>query len=138
MQGMPIINIKDAKWDEPDSGRVNETLVGNGEGSTLVRVGIQISPSGYSTGTLLHPYMEIITVIEGVGEAWIGAEGNLTAIGPGTTIVAPANAPGYTTPATRPCGRTASTPRQRGSHFGTNTHPPQEYLRATFQRRNWF
>ena len=67
MQGMPIFNIKDAKWDEPDSGRVYETLVGNGEGSTPVRVGIQISPWGYSTGTLLHPYMEIITVIEGVG-----------------------------------------------------------------------
>jgi hypothetical protein len=38
MQGMPIINIKDAKWDEPGSGRVYKTLVGNGEGSTPVRV----------------------------------------------------------------------------------------------------
>jgi len=90
---MPIINIKDAKRDEYDSVRVYETLVGDDEGSTPVRVRMQMLPPGYSTGTHVHPYMEIITVIEGAGEAWIGAEDNFTVIGPGTTIVAPANAP---------------------------------------------
>jgi quercetin dioxygenase-like cupin family protein len=90
---MPIINIKDAKRDEYDSGRVYETLVGDDEGSTPVRVGIQTSPPGYSTGTHVHPYMEVITVIEGVGEAWIGEEDDFTPIGPGSTIVAPAHAP---------------------------------------------
>jgi quercetin dioxygenase-like cupin family protein len=96
---MWVINIKDAKWDQYDSGQMYETPVGNGEGSTPVPVGIQISPSSYSTGTHVHPYMEIITVIEGIGKARIGAEDNLTVIGPGTTIFAPANTPNsFTTP----------------------------------------
>lgn len=88
---MPIINLEDAKRDDYESGRVYQTLVGDDAGSTPIRVGVQTSPPGYSTGTHKHPYMEIITVIEGVGEAWIGSEDDITAIGPGSTIVAPAN-----------------------------------------------
>ena len=139
MQGMPIINIKDAKWDEPDSGRVYETLVGNGEGSTPVRVEIQISPPGYSTGTLLHPYMEIITVIEGVGEAWIGAENNLTVIGPGTTIVTTANTPnGFSNTGDTPMRSYGVHASPTRTHFGTNPHLRPEWRRATSQRLNWF
>jgi mannose-6-phosphate isomerase-like protein (cupin superfamily) len=88
---MPIIKLEDAHRDDFDSGRVYQTLVGDDAGSTPVRVGIQTSPPGYSTGTHKHPYMEVITVIEGVGEAWVGSEDDLTPIGPGSTIVAPAD-----------------------------------------------
>lgn len=88
---MPIIHIEDAQRDEFESGRIYQTLVGDDEGSTPIRVGIQTSPPGYSTGTHSHPYMEVITVIEGTGEAWIGREEDATAIGPGSTIAVPAN-----------------------------------------------
>ena len=88
---MPIIPIKDVRIEEFETGRTYQTLVGDDEDSTPVRVGIQISPPGYSTGTHSHPYMEIITVIEGTGEAWIEGEGDAMAIGPRSTIVAPAN-----------------------------------------------
>ena len=88
---MAIIHIEDARREEFESGRIYETLVGDDAGSTPVRVGIQTSPPGYSTGTHSHPYMEIVTVIEGTGEAWIGSEANATAIGPGSTIVAHPN-----------------------------------------------
>ena len=90
---MPIIPIKDVPIEEFDTGRTYQTLVGDDEGTTPVRVGIQKSPPGYSTGTHAHPYMEVITVIEGTGEAWIGDEDNAMAIGPGSTVVAPANSP---------------------------------------------
>ena len=60
-------------------------------GSTPVRVGVQISPPGYSTGTHSHPYMEIVSVIEGEGEAWMEGQEGVTAVGPGTTLVLPAN-----------------------------------------------
>lgn len=90
---MPIIQIEDARREEFETGRVYETIVGDEAGSTPVRVGIQTSPPGYSTGTHSHPYMEVVTVIEGTGEAWIGDEAMAAAIGPGTTIVAPPNAP---------------------------------------------
>jgi mannose-6-phosphate isomerase-like protein (cupin superfamily) len=64
-------------------------LVGDDEGSTPVRIGIQTSPPGYSTGTHSHPYMEVITVIEGTGEAWIEGEGDGIPIGAGSTMIAP-------------------------------------------------
>ena len=88
---MPIINIEDVRIEEFETGRTYQTLVGDKEGSTPVRVGIQTSPPGYSTGTHSHPYMEIITVIEGTGEAWVEGEGDAISIGPGSTIVAPPN-----------------------------------------------
>lgn len=90
---MPIIHLKDARRQDFDSGRTYETLVGDDEGSTPIRVGIQTSPPGYSTGTHAHPYMEVVTVIEGTGEAWIGDETSAAAIGPGSTIVAPPDTP---------------------------------------------
>ncbi len=88
---MPILHIEDAQRDEHESGRIYQTLVGDDAGSTPVRVGIQTSPPGYSTGTHSHPYMEVVTVLEGSGEAWIDSEDNVTAVGPGSTIVAPPN-----------------------------------------------
>ena len=90
---MPIIQIEDARREEFESGRTYQTLVGDAAGPTPVRVGIQTSPPGYSTGTHSHPYMEVVTVIEGTGEAWIGSDANVTPIGPGSTIVAHPNEP---------------------------------------------
>lgn len=88
---MPIIHLEDVQLEEFGTGRTYQTLVGDDEGSTPVRVGIQTSPPGYSTGTHAHPYMEVITVIDGTGEAWIEGEGDAMPIGPGSTIVAPPN-----------------------------------------------
>lgn len=88
---MPIIHIKDVQIEEFETGRTYQTLVGDDAGSTPVRIGIQTSPPGYSTGTHSHPYMEIVTVIEGTGEAWIDGEGVGIPISAGSTIVAPPN-----------------------------------------------
>jgi quercetin dioxygenase-like cupin family protein len=88
---MPIIHLEDVRREEFATGRTYQTLVGDDAGSTPVRVGIQTSPPGYSTGTHSHPYMEIVTVIEGTGEAWIEGEGGAMPIGPGSTLVVPPN-----------------------------------------------
>jgi quercetin dioxygenase-like cupin family protein len=90
---MPIVQLEDVKREEFESGRMYQTIVGDEAGSTPVRVGIQTSPPGYSTGTHSHPYMEVVTVIEGTGEAWIGDEDNTAPIGPGSTIIAPPDTP---------------------------------------------
>jgi len=89
---MPIVRLDDVPIEHFETGRTYQTLVGDDAGSTPVRLGIQTSPPGYSTGTHAHPYMEIITVIEGTGEAWIEGEGDAIPIGPGTTIVVPPEA----------------------------------------------
>ena len=72
-------------------GATYQTLVGDDDGSTPVRCGIQTSPPGYTTPSHAHPYVEIITVLGGTGEAWIDGEKGSTDIGPGMTIVFPPN-----------------------------------------------
>lgn len=86
---MPVIRLEDVPKEAFHDGATYQTLVGDDAGSTPVRVGIQTSPPGFSTGTHFHPYMEVITVIEGEGEAWIEGEEQVVAIGPGTTLVLP-------------------------------------------------
>ncbi len=86
---MPIIRLDDvAKQDFPN-GATYQTLVGDEEGSTPLRIGVQVSEPGYSTGTHSHPYLEVVSVIEGEGEAWVEGQEGVTPIGPGTTLVMP-------------------------------------------------
>ena len=68
-----------------------QTLVGDQEGSTPVRVGIQTSAPGTRTPLHSHPYLEILTVLEGRGEAWVEGERNPALLSPGVTLVLRAN-----------------------------------------------
>ena len=88
---MPIVELKDVPKQQFPNGATYQTIVGDDAGSTPVRVGVQISPPGYSTGTHSHPYMEVVSIIEGEGEAWMDGKDEVIAIGPGTTLVIPPN-----------------------------------------------
>ena len=90
---MPIVKLDDVEKKTSPNGATYQTIVGDDEGSTPVRVGVQVSPPGYSTGTHAHPYMEVVSVIEGTGLAWIEGQGNDIPIAPGTTLVLPPNTP---------------------------------------------
>ena len=61
-----------------------------GEG-VPIRMGIQTSQPGYSTPLHSHPYAEILTVIDGRGEAWLDGEAGVVIMEPGVTIAVPAN-----------------------------------------------
>ena len=50
-------------------GATYQTIIGDDGSTTPIRLGLQVSPPGYTTGTNAHPYMEVVTVIEGKGEA---------------------------------------------------------------------
>ena len=86
---MPIIRLQDVPKEPFASGATYQTIVGDDLGTTPVRVGVQVSPPGYSTGTHSHPYMEVVSVIEGTGEAWVEGQEGVAQIGPGTTLVLP-------------------------------------------------
>jgi quercetin dioxygenase-like cupin family protein len=88
---MPIVELDAVQKQSFPNGATYQTLVGDDAGSTPVRVGVQVSPPGYSTGTHSHPYMEIVSVIEGEGEAWMDGQEGVVSIGPGTTLVLPPN-----------------------------------------------
>ena len=87
---MPIVRHDDVPFEAfRGRGATYRTLVGDGAGSTPVRLGLQVSPPGYSSGEHSHPYMEILTIVEGTGEGWIEGEGDPVEIGPGITLVFP-------------------------------------------------
>ena len=84
---MPVIQLNDVPLEDFLDGATYQTIVGDDEGSVPVRLGLQVSPPGFDTGSHHHPYLEIVTVIEGAGEAWIEGEGDVVAVGPGATMV---------------------------------------------------
>ena len=88
---MPIVRLNDVTKQAFANGATYQTVVGDDAGSTPVRIGVQISPPGYTTGTHSHPYMEVVSVIEGEGEAWMDGTDGVVPIGPGTTLVMPPN-----------------------------------------------
>jgi quercetin dioxygenase-like cupin family protein len=56
-----------------------------------VRTGIQTSPPGYETRPHSHPYVEMLTVLDGEGEAWVEGESGVIKMEPGVTIALPPN-----------------------------------------------
>ena len=88
---MPVISHA-AVLPEPFSGGATyQTLLGDEQGSSPVRIGIQTSPPGYRTPLHAHPYLESLTILEGQGEAWIEGSDDVIALAPGMTLVFPAN-----------------------------------------------
>ena len=88
---MPIVHHSDVPSEPFKGGATYQTLVGDAEGSTPIRIGIQTSPPGYRTPLHSHPYMETITVLEGEGEAWLEGQDDVVALRPGVTLVLPAH-----------------------------------------------
>jgi len=88
---MPLIRLNNVDKEPFHDGAVYQTMVGGDRGSTPVRLGIQTSPPGFSTGDHHHPYWEYVTVLEGEGMGWINGEnGNEEfAIAPGDTMAFP-------------------------------------------------
>ena len=72
-------------------GATYRAIVGDDAGSGVpVRTGIQTSQPGYTTRLHSHPYVEILTVLDGEGEAWLDGEAERVRLEPGVTIAVPA------------------------------------------------
>jgi quercetin dioxygenase-like cupin family protein len=72
-------------------GATYRTLIGDDNGADIpVRTGIQTSQPGYATRVHSHPYVEVLTVLEGRGEAWLDGEDGILEMVPGVTISIPA------------------------------------------------
>ena len=73
-------------------GATYRTLIGDDNGAEIpIRTGIQTSQPGYATRVHSHPYVEVLTVLEGRGEAWLDGEAGTIAMAPGMTISIPAD-----------------------------------------------
>ncbi|MFM9845983.1 MAG: hypothetical protein ACKVP3_02335 [Hyphomicrobiaceae bacterium] len=74
---MPIVKLSDIPHEPFKGGATYQTIVGDRQGSTPIRVGVQTSPPGYKTALHSHPYVETVTVLEGQGEAWLDDGSNV-------------------------------------------------------------
>ena len=73
-------------------GATYRPIIGDDTGEGLpIRTGIQTSQPGYATRLHSHPYVEILTVLEGRGEAWLDGEEGVVPMAPGVTITVPAH-----------------------------------------------
>jgi quercetin dioxygenase-like cupin family protein len=67
-----------------------QPIIGDDEGSTPVRTGIQTSQPGYVAPMHSHPYLEILHILEGTAEAWLeGEEDRKVVLEKGDTIALP-------------------------------------------------
>jgi quercetin dioxygenase-like cupin family protein len=88
---LPVVLHSDVAHELFEGGATYQTLVGDAQGSTPIRLGLQTSPPGYRTPLHSHPYMEALTVVSGEGEAWIEGHDGLIPLAPGVTLVMPPN-----------------------------------------------
>ena len=86
---MPVVHHANVASETFKGGATYQTLVGDKAGSTPVCIGIQTSPPGYKTAVHSHPYFEVITVLDGQGEAWLEDSEGPIALSPGITLVLP-------------------------------------------------
>jgi mannose-6-phosphate isomerase-like protein (cupin superfamily) len=73
-------------------GATYQPIIGDDTGAGLpIRTGIQTSPPDYQTRLHSHRYAEVLTVLEGRGEAWLAGAKTVVALEPGVSVTFPAN-----------------------------------------------
>lgn len=91
---LTVIRHAERPTVELAGGAIYKPIIGDDTGDGLpIRTGIQTSQPGYVTPLHSHPYAEILTVLEGSGEAWLEGEETVVALEPGVTIAVPPNRP---------------------------------------------
>jgi mannose-6-phosphate isomerase-like protein (cupin superfamily) len=91
LQVIRLANTEVVKFG-PDA--TYQLILGDDEGTTPIRTGIQTSQPGYVAPVHSHPYLEVLYVLEGVAEAWIdGKEDSAVRLEKGDTVALPPNVP---------------------------------------------
>src|SRR5439155_18045934 len=98
MEG-PMDELKVVRLDEtevvkfgPDA--IYQLILGDDEGTTPIRTGIQTSQPGYVAPVHSHPSMEVVHILYAVAEAWVdGREDAKVTLRKGDTIAIPPQVP---------------------------------------------
>jgi mannose-6-phosphate isomerase-like protein (cupin superfamily) len=89
---LTVIRHAERPTVEFPGGATYQAIVGDDTGAGMpIRTGIQTSLPGYQTRLHSHPYVEVLTVLEGRGEAWLDGEERIVPLEPGMSIAFPAN-----------------------------------------------
>jgi quercetin dioxygenase-like cupin family protein len=90
MSQLKVVRLAETSAVKFGPDAVYQLLIGDEEGTTPVRVGIQTSEPGYEASLHAHPYLEILHVLDGQGEFWLeGQEDAKAILEPGDTVALP-------------------------------------------------
>ena len=94
MANMQVIRLANTEVVKFGPDATYQLIIGDDEGTTPIRTGIQTSQPGYVAPVHSHPYLEVLYVLEGVAEAWIdGQEDRKVRLETGDTVALPPNVP---------------------------------------------
>lgn len=94
MSDVKIVRLDETEVVKFGPDAFYQPIIGDEEGSTPVRTGIQTSKPGYVAPMHSHPYLEILHILEGTAEAWLeGQEDRKVVLRRGDTIAIPADVP---------------------------------------------
>jgi len=94
MDKLKVVRLDETSTVKFGPDAIYQPIIGDEEGTTPVRTGIQTSQPGYVAPVHSHPYMEILHILDGVAEAWVdGREAEKVTLRKGDTIAIPPEVP---------------------------------------------
>jgi mannose-6-phosphate isomerase-like protein (cupin superfamily) len=90
MDELKVVRLDETEMVKFGPDAVYQLIIGDDEGTTPIRTGIQTSQPGYAAPVHSHPYMEVLHILDGVAEAWIdGREDSKVTLRRGDTVAIP-------------------------------------------------
>jgi mannose-6-phosphate isomerase-like protein (cupin superfamily) len=94
MDELQVIRLADSAIVKFGPDAIYQPILGDDEGTTPIRTGIQTSQPGYVAPVHWHPYLEVLHILDGVAEAWVdGQEDRKVTLRRGDTIAIPSQVP---------------------------------------------
>jgi mannose-6-phosphate isomerase-like protein (cupin superfamily) len=94
MDQLQVIRLADSEIVKFGPDAIYQPILGDDEGTTPIRTGIQTSQPGYVAPVHWHPYLEVLHILDGVAEAWVdGQEDRKVTLRRGDTIAIPPQVP---------------------------------------------
>src|SRR5882762_7673099 len=94
MADMKVIRLAETEVVKFGPDAVYQLIIGDDEGTTPVRTGIQTAQPGYVAPVHQHPYVEILRILDGAAEAWLeGREREGVTLRKGDTMAIPPTRP---------------------------------------------
>src|SRR5262245_55728686 len=94
MDELKVVRLDETEVVKFGPDAVYQLILGDDEGTTPIRQGIQTSQPGYVAPVHSHPSMDVLHILEGVGEAWVeGRQDTKVTLRQGDTIATPPEVP---------------------------------------------
>jgi mannose-6-phosphate isomerase-like protein (cupin superfamily) len=94
MDELKVIRLGDSEIVKFGPDAIYQPILGDDEGTSPIRTGIQTSQPGYAAPVHWHPYLEVLHILDGVAEAWVdGQEDRKVTLRRGDTIAIPPHVP---------------------------------------------